>query len=98
MNRPMPADDWQDRDPNDAFDEAELDEDAEGPQACDLSEDDEHDTVACPACGGGISELVERCPLCGEWIVPGPRPSGRRRLILAAVAALLIALLLIWLL
>jgi len=94
----MPADDWQDRYPNDAFDEDELDEDAEEPQACDLSEDDEYDAVACPACGGTISELAERCPLCGEWIVRGPGPSGRRRLLLAAVAALLIALLLIWLL
>ena len=94
----MPADDWQDRYPNDAFDEDELEEDAEGPQACDLSEDNEHDIVACPACGGGISELAERCPLCGEWIVRGPGPSGRRRLFLAAIAALLIVLLLIWLL
>jgi len=94
----MPADDWQDGYRGDAFDENELDEDAEGPQACDLSEDGEYDTVACPACGGRISELAERCPLCGEWILSGPRPSGRRRLILADVAALLIALLLIWLL
>jgi hypothetical protein len=94
----MPADDWPDSYPNDVSDEDELDEDAEGPQACDLSDDDEHDMVPCPACGGGISELAERCPLCGEWIIAGPRPSGRRRLLLAAVAALLIALLLIWLL
>ena len=94
----MPTDDWQDRYPGDASDQDELDEDAEGPQACDLSEDDEHDMVACPACGGGISELAERCPLCGEWIIRGPGPSGRQRLFLAVVAALLIVLLLIWLL
>jgi DNA-directed RNA polymerase subunit RPC12/RpoP len=89
----MAADDWQNGYPDEPFDE-----DAEGPQACDLSDDSEYDTVACPACGGDISELAERCPRCGEWIVPGARPSGRRRLVVAVIAAVLIALLLIWLL
>jgi hypothetical protein len=89
---------WTDRDAGGAFDEDELDEDRQGPQAADLGDDDEYETVPCPACGASVSELAERCPHCGEWIVHSAGPTGRQRLVLVVIAALLIVLLLIWLL
>jgi hypothetical protein len=92
------ADGWTDRDADGLFDEDDLDDDPEGPQAADLGDNDEYETVPCPACGTGVSELAERCPCCGEWIVHSVGPTGRQRLLLVVIAALLIVLLLIWLL
>lgn len=39
--------------------------------------DEEPETVACPSCGAVVSELAEKCPDCGDWIVPGGDASPR---------------------
>jgi hypothetical protein len=31
-------------------------------------DEDESDTVACPACGAEIYEDSERCPVCGDYL------------------------------
>jgi predicted nucleic acid-binding Zn ribbon protein len=75
-------------------------EDSEGPQACDLggsTDADEYETVPCPHCGRGISELAERCPHCGDWIIQDARAGARRRPLWIAIAILLLVLILLWL-
>ncbi|MEP0848761.1 MAG: hypothetical protein HRF50_18300 [Phycisphaerae bacterium] len=82
----MPTVDWEDDDRED---------DDEGPQECDLAEDDDDATVPCSSCRRDVSELAERCPYCGEWLVAGPATPHRGRigaalLILAAAAMALL--------
>lgn len=68
----------------------EWEEDPDGPQDCDLCDDEEPGSAVCPACGAEVSELAQRCPACGDWIVP--EAAGRRRRggrVLMAVVGLL---------
>ena len=76
-------------------------EDPEGPSEDDLAEDDDEETatVPCPHCGADVYEWAERCPRCGDWIVPGV--AGGRRfggLIYGVIVLLLIIALLYYLL
>ncbi len=36
--------------------------------------DDETDTIPCPQCGKAIYEDVDRCPYCGQDVVPATNP------------------------
>jgi len=47
------------------FDSEDLD--PEGPDAADLARFG-GDTRPCPACGGEIHDLSDRCPGCGHWV------------------------------
>lgn len=76
-------------------DAAEWEDDPEGPQAVDLVNDDDDDTVACSGCGREISVLAEQCPHCGEWVIHDGR-SDRRRWPVIAVVLIVIAGLLMW--
>jgi len=77
--------------PDDAWD------DDEGPQECDLTDDeDEYDVEPCPSCGRDISELSEQCPYCGEWIERGGGSPTRRGPLVVALAILLLISFLIW--
>ena len=93
----MSRDSWSDHDPYEP-DELEPLDDAEGPQPCDLAgstDSDADDVVPCPTCGREISELAERCPYCGDWIIT--RAGGRkRRPLWIAIAILLLILILLW--
>ncbi|MGA0285833.1 MAG: hypothetical protein ACO3YY_03320 [Phycisphaerales bacterium] len=55
----------------DPFDSDDLD--PEGPDAADLARFG-GDTVGCPACGGEVHDLSDRCPECGHWIDSTARP------------------------
>lgn len=59
------------------FDSSEDDlRDDEYPDEADPNgdEDDESETVECPACGADVYEDSERCPACGEYISPDTSP------------------------
>jgi hypothetical protein len=86
-----------DRDPEDA---EEFDEDPEGPQECDLADDEEdgediYGVEACPRCGKDVSELAERCPHCGEWIVQGPAKISARSAAFVVLGIFLVVLILV---
>lgn len=77
--------------------EDEERDDDEGPQECDLADDDDDDpTVPCSNCRREVSELAERCPYCGEWLVAGPAAPrfGRIGVVLLILAAAAMTLLL----
>ena len=90
----MSRDSWNDNEWDDQLD------DPEGPQACDLpgdgEEDDDYKVLACPHCGLEISELTERCPHCGDWIVAGGGGGSTRKPLTLIIAILLILALLLW--
>ena len=47
-------------------DEAELDElDDE-----EMDDDSATDELPCPSCGQSIYEDTDRCPHCGDWVMP----------------------------
>ncbi len=90
----MPRD-WE---PDEEFG-ADGDDDRDAPLESDVVDDDEPGEVACPNCRQLISELAEQCPRCGEWVSPGESAAGGAgRWIGWAVAALLAALALTWVL
>ena len=76
--------------------------DDEGPQDVDLEDlggdEDDSDTVPCRACGRDIYEDAERCPHCGEYVVPGGEPEritgGWKNLLWALIGAGVLILLL----
>jgi len=95
-----PTDDYPDA-ADRASDEDETLEDPEGPQVCDLTDEEsaETPTLPCPRCGEDVAELADRCPYCGEWIIPGgEQRAARRGWVFMIVAGLLVAALLYWLL
>ena len=67
--------------------------DPDGPQARDISngDDDETPTVPCPSCRRPVPDFAEKCPYCGDWIVPSAGRPARHSTWFAAAA--LIALL-----
>lgn len=73
----------------DEADAEEWDDDPEAPQERDLDDgDDETPTVPCPHCGQPVADFAERCPSCGDWIIPGPhRSRASRWLIVTAILA-----------
>ena len=67
--------------------------DDDGPQECDLDQfgdDDESETVPCPACGAEIYEDSPQCPECGQYVFGASGASYALRwwLVLGAAAAL----------
>lgn len=85
----------------DSFDDDdELTEDEE-PQERDLEDPDgdETATLNCPSCGEEVYYEADRCPECGQWIIPRvAEPAGLRRgWFIAAVIAAILGLL-VWVL
>ena len=62
----------------------------------DPPDDAESETLPCPACGQPVYEDVDRCPYCGDWIMPLRHASGHpvwgRVVGVVVVVALLIGL------
>ena len=53
-------------------------DDRDAPLEQDIDADDDvNEVLPCPSCGQEVFEDAERCPYCGDWIVPG---SGRGQL------------------
>ena len=89
-----------DRPWNDDSDDADdFDVDPEEPQECDLEDEgdceDAYDVEPCPNCGKDVSELAERCPYCGEWIVQGPAKISPRSLAFMVLGVFLILLIIL---
>ena len=57
----------------------------------DEFEDDRTEALPCPSCGAEVYEETQRCPHCGDWIVPHAAHARRKRglWIVAAVLALI---------
>ena len=66
----------------------------DAPLASDLDQDenDDYDESICSACGATVSELTDKCPSCGEWIVHGLRKQRRTWVITAVVIVLIVGL------
>ena len=82
-------------DDNPAWDPDELDPEGPGPEdLADLGGDSE-DLAPCPECGTPIYENADRCPACGQHVIPGAGEKPTREswwavlLLLTAVALLL---------
>lgn len=79
----------------DEFDE-DWDTDKDLPQAADLhDEDDDLPEMTCPSCRGPVTEDTQKCPHCGDWIIPEEqsRRGWPRWLFVAIVLVMLWALL-----
>lgn len=80
------------------------DEDADDrdlPQERDLDDDDALDetpTAPCPKCGAEIADIADRCPVCGENVVPGSGERGRQPPWLAAIVLIVVLGFVAWLL
>lgn len=72
-----------------ASDEYDLDDEAAG--------DAEDDQLPCPSCGRLIFEDSERCPHCGDWVMPLAAAAGKRKTrIWWTALALAVILLVTW--
>ncbi len=88
-DEPEPHDDWDGDDP-DAPQERDVDPD---------ERDDDTPTVPCPSCREPVYEFADRCPSCGEWIVPtGGDASRRNPAFVVFVVLIVVALLFLWVL
>ena len=54
-------------------------------------DDDEDDLLECPSCRSEVYEHTQKCPHCGQWIVPVYPGASRQRWITLAVVLLLVA-------
>lgn len=70
--------------PDDSYDPDE-------PLEVDLTDDTDDEVLPCPACGLDVHEETEKCPYCGEWIMPLAAAAGRRHWIWILAAMLAIA-------
>ncbi|MCO6437648.1 MAG: zinc-ribbon domain-containing protein [Phycisphaerae bacterium] len=64
---------------------AEFDEDW-----IDDEDGDEPAEMICPSCGREVLEDTQKCPHCGDWIVPVDRSGGTSRFIWAIVVVFLV--------
>jgi len=79
----------------DAFSE-DWEEDKDLPQEADLDdEDDDLEEMTCPSCRRYVTEDTQKCPYCGEWIIPeeSSRRGWPRWLFIGAVLLMLWAVL-----
>jgi hypothetical protein len=81
---------------HDDDDDDAQDFDPEGPDPAEMDYSDDPDLEVCPNCRKMISEEAERCPQCGEYLIPSQTPMplwGWIIIVLVIVATLLLALL-----
>ncbi|MCP4248024.1 MAG: hypothetical protein GY778_13335 [bacterium] len=75
--------------------DVEPDWDVEGdPEVDDDATED--DQLPCPACGAMVYDDTDRCPHCGDWIMPLAAAAGRKSRLWIAVVVLMIIALLTW--
>ena len=67
------------------------DDDQEWQAEFEEFQDDHPEVLPCPSCGAEVYEETQRCPHCGEWIMPLATSARRksRWWIIAAVLALI---------
>ncbi len=78
-------------------DEASFEDDAGGTDDFDDESDESLPIMYCPECGRGVTEDTQKCPHCGDWIMPVDRPRNRwnfkRVMFVIAVLLMLFAML-----
>jgi hypothetical protein len=84
---------------DDHYEDDHYEDDPNAPLERDLLDagdqlDDEGDLTPCPSCGAQVYEESQKCPQCGEWIVPRLSTSKNPVWILAAILAILAMILL----
>ncbi len=72
--------------------------DPEGPQECDLIDEDEDETptVPCPRCRREIPDFADQCPYCGDWVVQGAGAPTRRKPWFWLTVILVLAAFVLW--
>ncbi len=70
------------------------DDERDAPLKSDLDQDDDDsfDESVCSACGASVSELTDKCPSCGEWIVHDWRKQPRTWVITVIAVILIVGL------
>lgn len=58
--------------------------------------EDEDDLMVCPSCHAAVHEDTQKCPNCGDWIVPVyPRHPAKRIIVVCAALLVIVALILL---
>ena len=75
-----------------------TDEDNDLPLEQDLDDEgDDLPEMVCPKCRGVVTEDTQKCPHCGDWIVPQAASGhGWRRWVFLAVVLLMLYAVLRW--
>lgn len=74
-----------------------FDEDKDLPLAEDLDDSEDLPEAQCPRCRGIVTEDTQKCPHCGDWIVPqSPSQRGWRRWVFVAVVLMMLYAVLRW--
>ena len=68
--------------------------DDEYPDDYDLN-DDEVELLPCPSCGREVYEETEKCPYCGDWIMPR-QAAARTPFWFRVVGAVVVVAFLLW--
>ena len=73
-------------------------EDGEPEWSPDFEDDDEpeDDQLPCPSCGAMVYDDTDRCPHCGDWIMPLASAAGRKSRLWIVAAILVIIAMVIW--
>ena len=67
------------------------DDDPEGPQECDLDDEETTPTIPCPSCDRPIPDFADHCPYCGDWVVQSAGTTRRSIGFMVIVLMLLVA-------
>ena len=63
----------------------------------DVDDDPEGDQLPCPSCGHMIFDDTDRCPHCGDWVMPlAATASGRQPWIWWTALILAVVLMVAW--
>ncbi len=55
------------------------DDDQEWQAEFEEFQDDQPEVLPCPSCGAEVYEETQRCPHCGDWIIPVDTSGSWRR-------------------
>jgi len=66
------------------------------PDADEGDDDPEEDQLPCPSCGRMVFDDTDRCPHCGDWIMPVAASSRQRHAIWVVAAVLATLGILLW--
>ena len=79
---------WQDED-------REWESELEG-EIFDQDDDPEGDQLPCPSCGAMIYDDTDRCPHCGDWVMPLASAARGKSWVWIVAAILAVIALILW--